>query len=411
MKAFTSLLTPEQARAAFARVFPPRPLGTERIPLLRAYGRILAQDVRAGADLPAFDRSTVDGYAVRAAETAEASKGAPSVLRVVREIHMGGAAGPALQPGETARIPTGGAVPPGADAVVMQEHTVRKDGTVAVERPVAPGENIVRRGEDLRAGDVVLRAGRRLRPEDIGLLAGLNHPEVEIYLRPRVGLIVTGDELVPPGREVTAGQIYDMNTYTLTGLIEAAGGDARPYGIVGDSLQLVVDLARTAHRETDLLILVGGSSVGERDVVTDAVAALGEPGIVVHGVAIRPGRPTILAAAGGKPVFGVPGNVVSAMVVFLQFVRPVLEAMAGLREERRFGRAVRARLARPVAARDREEHLRVALAEREGRLWAIPVPGGSAIMTSMVRSDGIVTVPVGVALPEGAEVEVTLLAP
>lgn len=411
MKAFTRLLTPDDARAAFARAFTPRPLGTERVPLLQAYGRVLAQEIQAERDLPAFDRSTVDGYAVRAAETAAASRGAPVPLRVAGEVLMGQPSDLAIRPGEAARIPTGGAVPGGADAVVMQEHTVRVDRTVSVERPVAPGENIVRRGEDLRAGDVVLRAGRRLRAEDVGLLAGLNHPEVEVYRRPRVAVIVTGDELVPPGQTPAGGQIHDMNTYTLAGLIDAAGALAVPHGIVGDSLQAVVDRARAAHRTADVVLLVGGSSVGERDVVTDAIAALGEPGIVVHGIAIRPGRPAILALAGGTPVFGLPGNVVSAMVVFDEFVRPVLEALSGLREGRRLGRIVRARLARRLEARDREDHVRVSLAERDGVLWATPVPGGSAIMTSMVRSDGLVVVPIGAVLEEGAEAEVTLLAP
>lgn len=411
MKAFTSLPTPDDARAAFARVFTPRPLGTERVRLLQAYGRVLAQEIRAERDLPAFDRSTVDGYAVRAAETAEASKGAPVPLRVAGEVLMGQPSGLTLRPGEAARIPTGGAVPGGADAVVMQEHTVRENRTMSVERPVAPGENIVRRGEDLRAGDVVLRAGRRLRAEDAGLLAGLNHPEVEVYVRPRVAVIVTGDELVPPGREAAREQIHDMNTYTLAGLIDAAGALAVPHGIVGDSLQSVVERARAAHRTTDVVLLAGGSSVGERDVVTDAIAALGGPGIIVHGIAIRPGRPTILALAGGKPVFGLPGNVVSAMIVFDQFVRPVLEALVGLREGRRLGRVVRARLARRLAAREREDHVRVSLVERDGVLWATPVPGGSAIMTSMVHADGIVTVPIGAVLNEGTAVEVTLLAP
>lgn len=409
MSAFTTLLSPDDARATFARAFTPRPLGTERVPLLQAYGRVLAEEIRAATDLPPFDRSTVDGYAVRAAETMDASKGAPVALRIAGEVLMGQPSGQAVGPREAVRIPTGGAMPEGADAVVMQEYTVREDSTVYVERPVSRGENLVRRGDDLRAGDVVLRAGRRLRAADVGLLGGLNHPEVEVHTRPRVGVIVTGDELVPPGRDASGGQIHDMNTYTLMGLIEATGAVAVPYGIVGDNVQLVVDRAKAAHEDTDVVILVGGSSVGERDVVTDAIAALGAPGIIVHGIAIRPGRPTILAVAGGKPVFGVPGNVVSAMVVFDQFIRPVLLEMAGLRGERRLGGIVRARLARRLAAGDREDHVRVSLVERGGELWATPVPGGSGIITSMVRSDGMVVVPVGGVLPEGAEVEVTLI--
>jgi molybdopterin molybdotransferase len=282
---------------------------------------------------------------------------------------------------------------------------------VYVERPVASGDNVVRRGDDLRAGDVVLRPRRLLRPQDIGLLAGLGRSRVDVYLRPAVALVVTGDELVPPGQPAPPGRVRDMNTYTLAGLVEASGGRAVPWGIVGDSLQTVVERSREALRSSDALLLVGGSSVGERDVVADAIAALGEPGIIVHGIAIRPGRPTILAAAGGKPVFGLPGNVVSAMIVYQQFAAPVIEALAGRTPGRHLRRAVRARLARRLAAREREDHVRVALVERGGTLWATPVPGGSAIMTSMVLADGLVVVPIGATVEEGAEVEVALFAP
>ena len=409
MATFSTLLSPREAREAFARAYTPRPAGTERVPLLQAFGRVLAEEVQARGDLPAFDRSAVDGYAVRAADTAGATSGTPTVLAVIGEILMGEPAGVRVDGGHAVRIPTGGAVPDGADAVVMQEYTVRQDRTVRVERPVVAGENVTHRGEDLRAGDVVLRPGRRLRPADVGLLAGLNRPEVEVYLRPTVALIVTGDELLSPGHESRLGQIYDMNTYALSGYIEVSGGLPVPYGIVGDSLQRVIDRAQGAHRNTDVVILSGGSSVGERDVVTDAIAALGEPGIIVHGISIKPGKPTILALANGKPVFGLPGNVVSALVIYHEFVRPVVEALAGLQDDRRPGRRIRARLAKSVTARDREDHVRVALVERDGSLWAQPVPGGSAIMTSMVRSDGVVVVPAGTSAAEGSEVEVEIL--
>ncbi len=409
MKAFTKLLTPQEARNIYARAYAPVPLGTERVPLLQALRRILAQEVRASGDLPAFDRSTVDGYAARSGDTAQASSGTPATLQVVGEVLMGEPVQFAIGPGQAARIPTGGMVPEGADAVVMQEHAVRQDGAVSIERPVKAGDNVIQRGADVKAGEVILRPGRRLRPQDLGLLAGLDVPEVVVYRRPRVALIVTGDELVAPGHPLRGSQIHDMNTYTLSGLIDEAGGVAKAYGIVRDNLALLAERAQLAHRECDVIILVGGSSVGEKDVVADAIAALGEPGVVVHGIAIRPGKPTILAVAGGKPVFGLPGNVVSAMVIFEEFVRPVVSGLAGLRESPRPGRTVQARLTRKVAAGDREDHVRVALVDRTGTLWAAPLPGGSAIITSMTRADGIVVVPVNTTLDEGAEVEVRLL--
>ena len=410
MKAFTKLLTPEEARQVYAQVFSAAPLGVERVPLLRALRRVLAQEIRASTDLPPFDRSTVDGYAVRAADTTGASSGTPVSLALAGEVVMGGEAGFQITAGQAARIPTGGPLPAGADAVVMQEYAVRRDGTVSIERPVHPGENVVRRGDDVKAGEVVLRPGRRLRPQDLGLLAGLNSPEVEVYRQPRVAVIVTGDELTAPGQPRRESQIYDMNTYTLSGLIEALGAIAQPHGIVKDNLAVLIDRAKEGHRASDALILTGGSSVGEKDVVADAIAALGEPGIIVHGIAIRPGKPTILAVANGKPVFGLPGNVVSAMVIFDQFVRPVLEGLAGVREEPRYGLVVRAHLTERLVTREREDHVRVALTDRAGAVWATPIRGGSAIITSMVRADGIIVVPMHTTLDEGADVEVKLLA-
>jgi molybdopterin molybdotransferase len=383
-------------------------VGTERVPLLQSFDRVLAEEIRSAGDLPAFDRSTVDGYAVRAADTAGATSGSPAALALAGEVLMGEPAAVRVDPGEAVRIPTGGTLPEGADAVVMQEVVVRTDRTVRVERPVSTGENVTLRGDDLRAGDLVLRPGSRLRPAAVGLLAGLNRADIEVYARPKVGLIMTGDELVSPGQMSRPGQVYDMNTYALSGYIEEDGGLPVPCGIVGDSLQRVIDLAQGVLRNADVAILSGGSSVGERDVVADAIAALGAPGIIVHGIAIRPGKPTILAVANGKPVFGLPGNVVSALVIYREFVRPVIEALAGLTAPVS-RRTVRARMARTVVARDREDHVRVALGPRDGALWATPVPGGSAIMTSMVRADGVVIVPAHGSRAEGSEVEVELL--
>ena len=409
MKAFTKLLTPQDARDVFARAYAPLPSGTERVPLAQSLRRVLAQEIRASSDLPAFDRSTVDGYAVRSVDTGRASSGTPVHLQVAGEVFMGEPVQFAIGAGQAARIPTGGRLPEGADAVVMQEHVVRTGGAVSVERPAKARDNVLSRGADITSGEVIIRPGRRLRPQDLGLLAGLDVPEVMVYRRPRVAIIITGDELVPPGRPLRGSQIHDMNTYTLSGLIDEAGGVANAYGIVPDNLAVLAERAELAHRECEMLILAGGSSVGEKDVVADAIAALGGPGIVVHGIAIRPGKPTILAVAGGKPVFGLPGNVVSAMVIFDQFVRPVLQAMAGVRELPRPGQTVLARLTRKVATGDREDHIRVSLVERTGAFWAAPLPGGSAIITSMVRADGLVTIPANATLDEGAEVEVRLL--
>ncbi len=409
MKAFTKLLTPQEAKDVFARAFAPSALGTERVLLGQALHRILAQTVAAPSDLPAFDRSTVDGYALKAANTTRASAAAAVPLQLVGEVLMGDQVKFVVGEGQAARIPTGGMMPAGADAVVMQEQTVRHNATVAIERAVKVGENVLPRGSDAVASAVILSPGRRLRPQDLGLLAGLGVSDVLVYRRPRVGIIVTGDELVAPGQPLHGSRIYDMNTYTLAGLVEEAGGEAALYGIVADDLALLTERAKRASQVCDVLLLAGGSSVGEKDLVATAIGGLGEPGIVVHGIAIRPGRPTILAVADGKPVFGLPGNVVSAIIIFDHFVRPVVQALAGLQERPRPGGTVRARLTQKVTTGDREDHLRVSLTEQTGMLRAAPLPTGSALITSMVRADGIVVVPPRTAWEEGTEVEVRVL--
>ncbi len=408
VRAFTKLLTPEEARQAYAQAFSPTPLGTQSVPLLEALGRVLAAEIRVDMDLPAFDRSTVDGFALHAGETAHAGSGTPVILRVVGEVLMGEAASIHVGKGEAVRIPTGGALPAGTDAVVMQEYTVRQDGTISVERSIKSGENVMPRAADARAGDLVLTPGRRLRAQELGLLAGLGRAVVKVYARPRVAIIVTGDELVPPDEPVEGNHMHDMNSYTLAGLVVSAGGIAKPSGIVPDNLAVLTRVAQRALRSSDALLLSGGSSVGEKDVVAEVIPTLGDPGIIVHGISIRPGKPTILAVANHKPVFGLPGNPVSAMVVFDQFVRPVLEGMGGADPSRHAGHGVRARMATRVVTGDREDHVRVALNERHNGLWATPVPGGSGAITSMVRADGIVVVPPQRTLEEGTEVEVRL---
>jgi molybdopterin molybdotransferase len=409
MKAFTKIVTPQEAQDIFAHAFAPSALGTERVLLGQALHRILAQTIAASSDLPAFDRSTVDGYAVKAANTTRASAAAAVILQMVGEVLMGDQVKFGVGEGQAARIPTGGMIPAGADAVVMQEYTVRQDAAVVIERAVKVGENVLQRGSDAVAGAVILGPGRRLRPQDLGLLAGLGVSDVLVHRRPRVGIIVTGDELVAPGQPLHGGRIYDMNTYTLAGLVEEAGGEPALYGIVADNLAVLTERAKRAFLVCDVLLLAGGSSVGEKDLVASAIAGLGEPGIVVHGIAIRPGRPTILAVADGKPVFGLPGNVVSAIVIFDHFVRPIVQALAGLQERPRPGGTVRARLTQKVTTSDREDHLRVSLTEQTGALRAAPLPTGSALITSMVRADGIVVVPPHTTWEEGTEVEVRVL--
>lgn len=410
-KAFTTLLSPAEARARYAEALRVGPRGREQVAIGAALGRVLAADVTASTDLPPFDRSTVDGWAVRAADTRGATPASPARLEFAFEVQMGSVADRTVPAGGAARIPTGGMLPPGANAVVMQERASVGPGGVLVLHPVREGENVVLRGADVSRGEVVLRQGRRLRPADLGILSGLGLEQVPVFLPPRVAILATGDELAASGEPLRPGRVRDMNNAALAGAVAEAGGLPSDLGIVRDDQAAVEAALRRAIAGHEMVLVSGGSSVGERDVVTAAIAALGPPGIVVHGVAVRPGKPTILAASGRVPVVGLPGNPVSALVIFEIFARPVLDALMGLDPGSGPWTLVRARLTEALpGARVREDHRRVRLESRPDGLWASPLPAGSQILTSLVRAHGIVAVPPGgVGFGEGDDVEVRLI--
>jgi molybdopterin molybdotransferase len=413
MPGFTTLLTPDEAKERFARAYTPRPRGTEHVPLAEAFGRVLAEDAVTREDLPAFDRSTVDGFAARAEDVSKAGPQTPAILRLVAEVQMGETAPVAVGAGQSVRIPTGGMLPPGADAVVMLEDVDERDGQIAVRRSARPGDNVTHRADDVRRGEVALRAGARLRPQEVGLLAAIGVTDVPVFVRPRVAIIATGDEIVPADRTPVGGQVRDVNTYTLAGLIRQEGGVPQVAGIVEDVYEVLLRALRDAQREADLVLVSGGSSVGAKDAVARAIGELGRPGVIVHGVSIKPGKPTILALVDGTPIVGLPGHPVSGMVIFDVFVRDVLRGLTGRNDARPFGRVVRARLAQPIpSAGVREDHIRVYLEEQDGALRAVPVLGKSGIITTMTRADGVVVVPIGQRmLDAGADVDVHLFAP
>ncbi len=414
MPELLKVVTPAEARARFAQVYTPRPRGSERASLRHAYRRVLAADIAAPEDLPEFDKSTVDGYAVRAADTAAASAERPVSLTLVGEVEMGTPPGSRVGSLEAVRIPTGGMLPEGADAVVMLEDTVLSHGrAIEVTRRAAPGGNVIRRAEDVRREEVVLRRGTRLRPQDVGLLAGIGVVEIEVFLQPRVAILATGDEIIPPDRRPRMGQVRDVNTYTVSAMVQEEGGLPHVYEIIPDDRARLLAALRAAAETADLVLVSGGSSVGEKDAVGWAIDEIGKPGVVVHGVKIKPGKPTILGVADGIPIVGLPGHPVSGMVIFDVFVRDLLRGLAGRTAPRSLGRIVRARMAQDVpSAGGREDHVRVRIEQRDGALWAIPQPGKSGIITTMTRADGLVVVPLGQAgLAARAEVDVELFEP
>ncbi|MFV9503660.1 MAG: gephyrin-like molybdotransferase Glp [Oscillochloridaceae bacterium umkhey_bin13] len=381
----------------------------ETLPLHAALGRVVASELLAPADLPAFPRSTMDGFAVRATDTFGASEGLPAYLNLSGEVPMGRAPTVTVGAGEAARVHTGGMIPPGADAVVMVEHTQALAGNlIEVVRPVGVGEHIIPVGEDVRAGSQLLPIGQHLRPQDLGGLAGLGLTEVTVAAPPRVALLATGDEVVPMTMTPVPGQVRDINSVSLAALVRRAGGEPLSLGIAPDDYPTLQRMAQDGLAKADVLVVSAGSSVSTRDMTAQMIAALGAPGVLVHGVAIQPGKPTILAVADGKPVFGLPGNPVSAMVAFELFVAPALRRLQGTPEPLVAG--VSARLARNVASRTgREDFVPTRLVRRDGQLWAEPVFGKSNQIYTLVNADGMLRVPLDRAgLYEGDLVEVYL---
>jgi molybdopterin molybdotransferase len=365
----------------------------ERMALDDGLDRVLANDLHSPEDIPSFPRSTMDGYALRAADSYGASESMPAYLRLAGEVPMGRQSTVRINVGELAKVHTGGMIPPGADAVVMIENTQTVDGSmVEVVRPVAAGENVIPVAEDVRRGALVLPAGQALRPQDLGALAATGITHVDVVARPSIGILATGDEVVPADVQTQPGQVRDVNTATLSALIRRWGGSPRAYGIASDQFEAIYDRAHFALAENDALIISAGSSVSTRDMTSSVIEGLGKPGILVHGVSMHPGKPTILAIAGEKPVFGLPGNPVSTMIAARLFVAPAIARLLGRKLAAEL--SVNARLTRNVASiPGREDYLQVRLEERGGEIWADPVFGKSNLIFTMVRADGLMQVP------------------
>lgn len=408
MKEFFNVET-IQATLAHAPSF--SAVGTETIALAECLGRVLAKDVYTDVDIPDFDRSTMDGFAVKATSTFGASEANPAYLNIRGQIRMGGRPDFSIGPGEAARIATGGMLPKGADSVIMLEHTdVLDDTTIEAYRSVAPGQHVIEKGEDIRLSEPALLQGIRIRPQEAGLLAACGKTKIDVFRRPVVGIISTGDEVVPVDRVPGAGQIRDINTHTLSGQVLAAGGAPEVFGIVRDNRDDLLDTCRVALDRCNMVMISGGSSVGVRDFTVEVLDRLPDTAILVHGISISPGKPTILARSGTKPFWGLPGHAVSAMVVFAVVVRPFLDWLCGVsRSTGPF--PVQAILNRNLAsAQGRVDYVRVRLTESNGIIMAEPILGKSGLINTMVRADGLIAIDLNSeGLEKGAVVRVMQL--
>lgn len=363
------------------------------VSLIDALDMVLAEDVVSGEQVPHFARSTVDGFAVMASETYGASDSLPAFLDVTGRIEMGKEASLTLLEGQAQSIPTGGMLPRGADSVVMIEHVEEVGDMLNVYRQVAPGENIIRAGDDVEAGELVMTAGQRLRPQDLGVLSAIGKTRVQVYPRPVVAILSTGDEIVPADKkDLAPGEIRDINSVTIAAAARQCGATVIAGGIVSDDYASFAQRAKELFEASDLLLLSGGSSVGTRDFTEQVMQSLGQPGVLVHGVSIKPGKPTIIAKAGSKPVMGLPGHPASALIIFHLFVAPLLQRLQG-QKPAPYDQRISARISRNIAsAVGRSDYIRVKLEEREDGMWAVPVFGKSGLISTLVKSDGMVEI-------------------
>ncbi|HEX9839282.1 MAG TPA: gephyrin-like molybdotransferase Glp [Anaerolineales bacterium] len=425
MPEFLTLPPPDEARALLLSHLPVPILDSETIDVASSLGRVLSEDIVAPHPLPEFQRTAVDGYAVRASDTFGASDSMPAYLALVGEVPMGDA--PAFEIGEDrcALIHTGGMLPANANAVVMLEYAQSAhEDEIEIFRAVAEGENVIRVGEDVAAGQIVQAKGSLIRPADIGGLIALGIMKVNVVRKIIVGLISTGDEVVPPSESPRPGQVRDVNSFTLRALVEKSGGIAKGYGIMPDSFDALKAAAANALSECDMVLITAGSSASTRDMTAEVIRSLGEPGVLVHGINTRPGKPTILGVCNGRAVIGLPGNPVSALVNGYLFVVPVIENLLGMLPKPRAALLARLTVNLPSQA-GREDWWPVKLLRPEPipagadstsfpegmvEYQADPIFGKSNLIFNLAAADGLLRIhPDATGLSAGEMVEVILL--
>ncbi|MSP39232.1 MAG: molybdopterin molybdenumtransferase MoeA [Deltaproteobacteria bacterium] len=407
---FFKVLTPQEALALLLAV---QPVGSETIRSVHGRGRVLAEDLHSTVDLPHFHRAAMDGYAVISKDTFGASQSLPAYLKLAGVVEMGKEAFQPVTKGEAIRISTGGMMPPEADAVVMVEYTDETDGgLVEIHRGVSPWQNVIQIGDDIKKGEPVFSRGRRLRGHDLGALTGVGISSVAVYKRPRIALLSTGDEIVDVDVEPRPGQVRNINQHSLAGLIEEAGGELKDWGVVRDDRVQLTDAIGAALAWGDLVLLSGGSSMGAKDIALETILSFPDSEFIFHGISIAPGKPTIFAKACGKPILGLPGYPVSALVIFDLFGAPMVRRLGGesVATLQRFSRTVRAKLKTNIASQiGREDYVRVVLEAAGTGFIATPLPSKSGAIFTLVKADGMVRIEMNQdGLEQGEDVDVIL---
>jgi len=407
---FFKVLAPQEALRLLLAV---EPVAAEEIPSIKARARVLAEDLYSAVDLPHFHRAAMDGYAVIAKDTFGASQSLPAYLKLAGVVEMGQAADQPLASGQALRISTGGMMPPKSDAVVMVEYTDETAaGLVEIHRGVSPWQNVIQVGDDIRKGELVFRRGRRLRAHDLGALTGIGISTISVFRQPRVALISTGDEIVDANTVPLPGQVRNINQHSLAGLIEECGGKLKDWGVIRDDRAELTRAIGSALDWADLVVLSGGSSMGAKDIALETILSFPESEFVFHGISIAPGKPTIFAKACGKPILGLPGYPVSALVIFDLFAAPLLRRLGGESAQSlgRFERTVKATLKTNVASQiGREDYVRVTLEGAANQLVAAPLPSKSGAIFTLVKADGMVRIEMNQdGLEQGEEVDVIL---
>ncbi|MDQ1278929.1 MAG: molybdopterin molybdotransferase, partial [Thermoproteota archaeon] len=411
-RVFRELVTEEEAKKRLRENYLSQPMGLEAVKIDEAIGRVLAEDIEAGVDVPPFDRAMMDGFAVHAEDTFGADEDKPIPLKIVGRVGAGENPKVSVEKGEAIEISTGAPIPKGANAVVMVEYTWQKDDSLKVYRSVAPGDNIMAAGSDIMAGELILRRGDFLTPRETGVISALGITSVRVFQKPNVSIISTGNEVVSPGSPLEYGKIYDINSRTISDSVLECGGNPHFIGIAGDDKTVLKSKIEEGLGKSDVVILSGGTSAGVGDLLYRIIDELGKPGILVHGVSVRPGRPLIIAVVNGKPIFGLPGYPTSALTMFNIFVRPVLREMAGLKAEAEKITVEATTAERMYSTLGIYAYTPVNIARSEaGEYIVYAVPGSSGAITTLEEADGVIKVPGDRAfLEEGEKVLVELFS-